>query len=373
MAKKLLNKFTKIPLDIKIVAVSLIIVVVWMASILVFKGLKDKGVKEVEPLNYKIVESNAVKTTKSLHFTGITKAEQQVKLAAELSGNVLKLLAQDGELLKKGDGVVEIELKGYLQKYNSAKEDVLNKEIIYKSALDLKSKGFSSRSDVAYAKSQLLTAQANLKDAKINMDNAIVKAPYDGIINKINVKVGDYLSIGSNVGSFLSNEIMRVNFYVPEYQFNDVKNATYAYLFVDGKKIGGNKIYSLSYIANNKTKTYTAEVIVSNKEFILKSGQVIDVVVKGKEILAHKISQSTLGIDINGVLGVKILNKDNVVEFIPVEIVNEDADGFWVVNLPKYVRIITLGHFYVKQGDKLQHTPSNQDESVNKSNDGKDL
>ena len=32
---------------------------------------------------------------------------------------------------------------------------------------------------------------------------------------------------------------------------------------------------------------------------------------------------------------------------------DEDKDGFWVINLPKFVKIITLGHVYLKSGEKL--------------------
>ena len=364
MLSKLFDKFKKASVGVKTVVVFLIMLSIWMLTFL-FKGNENinDSHKSVKSVNYKIIESVAVNKPKVLHFTGITEAKEQVNLVSELEGNVVNILAKEGDLLKKGDPIIEIESKNYIQKYEAAKEHVASMEIAYQSALKLKKKGLGSDASLASAKSQLYDAKAKLKQAKMNLDDRMIKAPYDGIVDEISVKINTHLAPFTQVGRFLSKDTIKVKFDVPSSQFNDVKNSVSASLFLDGKKITTNKVSSLSDIANNITKTYNAEVLTENVDFILRSGQVIDVQVNVGDFLAHKVSQSTLNINADGHLGVKILNEDNIVEFIEVEIIGEDSDGFWIINLPESVKIITMGHSYVKQGDKLESISKNGKDS----------
>ncbi|WPX96569.1 efflux RND transporter periplasmic adaptor subunit [Candidatus Bandiella euplotis] len=362
MLLQLSHKFKKLSAKLRIVIIFLIVLTIWMLSA-VFKGKEAPNVINQPNLNYKVSKSVAVNKDKTLSFTGITKAEEHVILTSELNGKVVSILAKNGSFLKRGSEIVQLDQKNYLQSYNAAKEDLANKEILYQSALKLKQQGLGSNASLADSKAKLYDAKANMKQAKINLDNSIIKAPYDGVIDEINAKVGGYLTAGSPVGKFLSNKIIKIKFSVPNSQFDDVKRSTGVSLVIDGKEVNIKKLSSLSCSANDVTKTYAAEVLTDNTELGLKSGQIVRVVVNAGSFLAHKVNQSTINIDVSGNVGVKILNKEKVVEFVPVEIIGEDSDGFWVINLPESVKIITLGHQYLQAGEKLVH--------MNK--DGKDL
>ena len=357
MFSELLDKFKKTSTAFKSVVIFLVVLTLWMMTF-IFKNDKkaDNFYEKNRSVNYKILESTAVNKARVLNFTGITEAKEQVTLVSELEGNVIKILAEEGSFLKKGDPIIQIEQKNYLQKYQSAQEKLAGSEIEYQSALKLRKKGLGADANVANAKSQLYHAEAELEQTKLNLDNTIIKAPYDGIVDEINVKISTHLTPFSPVGKFLSKEKIKVKFDVPSSQFNYVKNSISASLFLDGKKISTSKVSSLSDIADNITKTYVAEILTDNPNAVLKSGQVVSVVVNVGDFLAHKVNQSTVSIDVDGYLGVKTLNEDNVVEFVKVEIIGEDTDGFWVTNLPESAKIITVGHSYVKAGEKLLHT-----------------
>ena len=354
MFLKLFTRFKSLPIELRVVIVFVTILSLWMLSF-VFKSKEDLSIINKNSINYKISESVAVNKAKTLSFTGVAKAEEQINLTSELDGKVISILVKNGSFLKKGAGIIQIDPKNYLYSHNSAKESVINQEILYKSALELKEKGLGSNASVATAKAQLHSAKANLKQAQLNLSNSVIKAPYDGTVDEINAKVGGYLTAGSQVGKFLSDKVVKIKFSVPNYQFNDVKNSTSVALSLDGKEINIHKISSLSNIADDVTKTYAAEVLTDNTTLKLKSGQIVKVLVNTGDFLAHKVSQSIISIDLNGDIGVKVLNSANIVEFIPVEIIGEDSDGFWVVNLPKSSRIITLGHAHIKPGEKLGH------------------
>jgi multidrug efflux system membrane fusion protein len=353
MFSRLLTRFKKLSIELRIVLIFVIVISLWMLSF-IFKGKEDLSIINKISVNYQISQSTAIHKAKILSFTGIAKAEEQINLIAELDGKVISILAKKGSFLKKGQGIIQIDPKNYLQNYNSAKENVVNQEILYNAALELKKKGLGSNAAVANAKAQFYSANAALKQAKLNLDNSLIKAPYDGTVDEISAKMGGYLAAGSQVGKFLSNKLIKIKFNVPDSKFHQVKNSTSVSLLLDGKEVSIDKISSLSCIADDTTKTYVAEVVTDNTQLGLKSGQVVKVLVNAGDFLAHKVNQSTINIDINGNVGVKVVNSSDVVEFVPVEIIGEDSDGFWIMNLPKSAKIIILGHTYIKPGEKLQ-------------------
>jgi multidrug efflux system membrane fusion protein len=348
------SKFKKFSTSLKAIILFFIVIVVWMLSGL-FSEKKSEvnSVENHKNLNYKIVDSKAVDIPKILNFAGTIEAKNQIDLINEVDGKVIDILASEGQKLAKNDPIIDLEKKDYLDKLNSAKENLVSKEVLYESALKLSKKGLGSESNIADAKAQFYQAKGQLKQAQLNLDNTTIRAPYDGIINEIDVKKSNYLTINSKVGKFTSNQIIKIKFEIPYQQFDQIKNSIGAYIFINGQKISIPRVSSLSEIANELTKTYTAEIITENFDNALKSGQLVKVFVDVGNFKAHKISQSTLSIDKDGFIGVKVVNNNSIVEFVPVEIIDEDKDGFWVINLPNFSKIITLGHVYLKSGEKL--------------------
>lgn len=354
MLDKYLIKFKNFSTSLKVVVIFCIIIVLWMLSGLISNHKNSSEIhKNHTALNYKIVESQSIEKAKILNFTGIVESKNQIDLTNEVGGKVISILVSEGIKLDRDQPIITLEKKDYIDKLNSAKENLISKKVLYESALKLSKKGLGSESNIAEAKSQFFQAQAQLKLAALDLDNTTIKAPYNGIIDQINVKKGSFLPAYSKIGKFISDEIIKINFDVSYNQYNQIQNSIESFISLNGKKITVPKITSLSKIADDNTKTYTAEIITENINNTLKSGQLIKVFINVGYFNAHKIHQSTLNIDSNGITGVKIINNQNIVKFVPVEIIDEDSDGFWIINLPQYVKIITLGHSYLKSGEKL--------------------
>ena len=76
-------------------------------------------------------------------------------------------------------------------------------------------------------------------------------------------------------------------------------------------------------------------------------------------VIAHLISPASLVLDDGGVVGVRIVDGENIVHFKSVKIVSEDADGIWVTGLPEVINLITVGQEEVFEGQvvKIDLTP----------------
>ena len=52
-------------------------------------------------------------------------------------------------------------------------------------------------------------------------------------------------------------------------------------------------------------------------------------------------------------LGVKVVNSEDRVEFLPVEVIKTTPEGLWIHGLQENVRVITVGQGFVRIGDKV--------------------
>jgi RND family efflux transporter MFP subunit len=80
------------------------------------------------------------------------------------------------------------------------------------------------RSGLAEAKAKQEQARAELKMADINLYNAQVLAPFDGVITKRTVESGNYVSIGSPVVTILNENSLEVEAEVPANRLGGLTN-----------------------------------------------------------------------------------------------------------------------------------------------------
>ena len=69
---------------------------------------------------------------------------------------------------------------------------------------------------------------------------------------------------------------------------------------------------------------------------------------------AHRISPSVLSLNDVGQIGVKIVNAQNRVQFVPVTILSDTSDYMWILGLPDNVRLITVGQDFVSHGQTVR-------------------
>ena len=65
---------------------------------------------------------------------------------------------------------------------------------------------------------------------------------------------------------------------------------------------------------------------------------------------------SALTLNDHGDLGVRTVNSDNVVDFVPVSLLRDTADGAWITGLPDQADLIVVGQEYVVEGVQVDPT-----------------
>ncbi len=203
-----------------------------MAVLIFFPPAYAKDAKKrVMPVDVTIIKEEPVRIWKN--FSGRLTAVDFVEIRPQASGLITDVRFKDGQLVNKGDVLYVIDPQPYKIAVAKAKADLVTarnryelarKE--YRRAKDLiETKMISQRiyderaSVKLVAESTVNSAEAQLAQAKINLDYAYVKAPVSGRVSRAEITVGNLVSAGPNaplLTSIVSNKSIYADFEVDE-------------------------------------------------------------------------------------------------------------------------------------------------------------
>ncbi len=143
----------------------------------------------------------AKKSNIELDFTanGTFEANQDLTLSAENSGRVTRISVDEGDHVSRGqvvaridDELLAVETQAAQANYQTALRDVERYESSFKT-------GGVTQQQVDAQRLNLRNAQARLQTAKRKANDADIKAPISGIVNKRFIEKGSYVSPGTQL------------------------------------------------------------------------------------------------------------------------------------------------------------------------------
>jgi multidrug efflux system membrane fusion protein len=323
----------------------------------VFTNGKEVKQEARQAVKVKAVESIALDRQTILILSGVTKAEKTATLRPEVAGAVSKVYAKDGEYLKAGDIILKIDEENRRKLHEQAHSELQSAKIQFEAARVLYEKKLSSKNHFIEAKSKLSMAEAAFERARLAFEKTSIRAPFDGYIDTIKVKEGDYIStsIGSIVGQFSSFDKLIATFYVPHCDLDSIQESSDAIIItIGGKKITG-RITFIGKVAEQDTRTFPVEVTIDNGEHALRIGETVTAELLRKvNGNMHYIPKSSIVLDADGKIGVKVLDDRKEVMTKNISIEDEDKNGFWISGLNDKECIITVGAAAVTDGEKVQ-------------------
>ena len=287
-------------------------------------------------------------------ISGRTEPARSVTLRAELDGRVVELGAARGSKVKQGDVIVRLDIRDRHAQLTEAKATLQQRKLQYRAAQRLYKQKQESETQLAQARTNLESARALLKRIEIEIANTAIRAPFEGILDRRPVEIGDYVTSGDEVAYLLEQDPMLIVGDVAQQEVHDLRVGMKGTAqLITGQHVEGRVRYIASE-SDEATRTFRVELEVPNQDHALLSGITSEIEIPVNTLTAHHLSPALLALNDAEAVGVKTVNEEGLVEFHPLQIIQSSAEGIWVAGLPETVQIITVGQGFVHTGQRVK-------------------
>ncbi|TCL09106.1 multidrug efflux system membrane fusion protein [Shimia isoporae] len=208
----------------------------------------------------------------------------------------------------------------------------------------------SARSGLDSTQAGIESAEALVAAAQRDIDRLVVTAPFSGILESDTAELGSLVQQGSLCGTVIQLDPIRIVGFVPETEINRVNvGALAGARLTTGEQVTGQVTF-VSRSADPLTRTFRVEVAIPNEDLRIRDGQTAEIAISSDGAEAHLVPQSALTLNDDGTLGVRLVGDNDVVEFVPVELLRDVAEGIWIEGPPHEANIIIIGQEYVEEG-----------------------
>lgn len=304
---------------------------------------------------------HASEQTRVLNIRGRTQNKRSVVVQSQISGLVVNRPVERGDRVTEGDLLCHLSIEDRRARLKESQASAEQTKIEYEGALKLSKQGLQSDTAIAQSKAQLAASQARLKESELALARINIVAPFDGVVEKSHMEVGQYVTPGSPCITLVDLDPMLLIGQVAENELLSIKPGQIATAKLpEGVHVTG-KVTFIAKTAEKGTRTYLVEVHVDNRDFKIPSGVTAQIAIPVESLNAQKISPALLVLSDTGQMGVRTVNPDNIVEFHEVDILKDEVDGIWVTGLPDVTRIVVVGQQLVVAGETVlpTHEPLN--------------
>jgi RND family efflux transporter MFP subunit len=170
-------------------------------------------------------------------LSGELQPAREARVRAELGGAVLQVTAEEGEAVRQGELLARIEARTLDDTRQSASSAVRSAEnqlmvarreaerteqLVAAGALAQRELDVA-RANVTAAEAQVADARARLASAERALEDAVIRAPFSGIVSTRAVNVGDIVSPGTEMFTIIDPSSMRLEAAVPSEDLRALK------------------------------------------------------------------------------------------------------------------------------------------------------
>ncbi|NJO15684.1 MAG: efflux RND transporter periplasmic adaptor subunit [Thioploca sp.] len=166
----------------------------------------------------------------TVEVLGDLESLAQPTIAAEISGQVMAINVDEGNPVKQGQTLAELDAKPYqlaLAREQAEQQRlqalIKNQELTLERYQNLVQKNASAQSELDKAKTdsavlqaELAGVQVRLEEAQYNLSKTVITSPVTGTIQRRLVSVGDYLQPGTPLFQIVTTTPLRARLYFPE-------------------------------------------------------------------------------------------------------------------------------------------------------------
>jgi len=209
----------------------------------------------------------------------LVEAVNKATVSSQTSGRISKIYFDVNDFAKKGDVLLRMRDKDQQARLKVTQADFNQALTEFNRAQELHTKELIAKSLVDRAESLLKSSAAKLEQAQENLEHTVVRAPYNGIMVKRHIEVGETAQPGTALFTGLSLESLRVAVNLPQDIINQVRlhqSARIELLSSNTKSVTSTSMVISPY-ADADSHTFLARVNLPEGDHELYPGMAVKV------------------------------------------------------------------------------------------------
>lgn len=236
-------------------------------------------------------------------YPGILEASKKADLSFRVSGQLLRLNAVPGQRVKLGDLLAQIDPTDF----NNSHAERTSRFKLAKTKRDqtrqLLKKKLSSQLNFDQANAEFQSTQAALQQAKDNLRYTSLKAPFDGVIARVNIEIYQPVQAQVAIIHLRSDDQFAIRFSVPESilsKLKQVKDPSTINNFCGEVNFSHHpdRTFTACYkehesIPDPLTRNYSALFMIENiSDFVILPGMTAIITLDFYKYLANQVNNS---------------------------------------------------------------------------------
>jgi membrane fusion protein, multidrug efflux system len=195
------------------------------------------------PAGVEVAKVEVMKLIDDAQTVGSLRSRQGVVIRPEISGRIRDLNFKDGERVKKGQLLVQLDDQLQQAQLKQAQAELGIAKSNHVRNQELLAQNFISKRTVDESAANMEVSQAKLALAVATADRLKIVAPFDGITGIRTANAGDYLKDGADIVNVEDIDAIFVDFKLPERFQNKVRKGQMADIDLDA--LPGRKFKAL--------------------------------------------------------------------------------------------------------------------------------
>ncbi len=223
---------------------------------------------ESQPVNVITLSVQPMRLEDKISLPAQVKPREDLRLKAEVSGQVKNILATEGEMVEEDQVLAEIDPRDYESRLAQIKANFKVAELEFGRMHELLEKKIAAKTKYDEAEARLRDLSAKLDEAQLALDRTHIRAPIRGRLNEMKAKKGDLLRVGDEVAQIIQYDHVKVTVGVPESDVAAVYDLTEAEIVIEALgdlRVKGKKTFLASQ-PRSLARLYDLELLVPNPE-----------------------------------------------------------------------------------------------------------
>jgi membrane fusion protein (multidrug efflux system) len=318
--------------------------------------------KEESKTKFSVTSPLKKDTTIIRQYVCQIRSIQHIELRALERGYLQNIYVDEGKFIKKGQLMFQIMPLVYQAEQQKAQAEANFVEIEYRNTKALADSNVVSKYELAMVKAKYDKAKAELALAEVHLGFTQIKAPFDGIMDRFQVRLGSLLNEGDLLTTLADNSEMWVYFNVPEAEYLDYKSSGSNDMLKVNLLMANYEVFRYPGVVktieadfNNETGAIAFRATFPNPAGLLRHGEtgnvLVSVPIKNALIIPQKATFEVLDKKY-----VFVLNKNNELKSRKVTIAAELPDLYIIQEgLNENDKILLEGLRLVKENDKITY------------------